>query len=66
MPVRIYEGECAHTKDNNLLGEFKLTGIHRAQKGIPRIKITFDINENGILDVCIVMILLLLSFKYSY
>ncbi|CAG8490733.1 1540_t:CDS:2 [Funneliformis caledonium] len=53
MLIRIYEGERACTKDNNLLGEFKLSEIHPAPKGIPKIEVTFDIEADGILNACI-------------
>jgi L1 cell adhesion molecule like protein len=39
------------TKDNNLLGKFELTGIPLAQRGVPQIEVTFDIDANGILKV---------------
>ncbi|CAG8807712.1 93_t:CDS:1, partial [Racocetra fulgida] len=41
--IQVYEGERARTKDNNLLGKFKLTGIPPAPRGIPQIEVTFDI-----------------------
>merc|ERR1712032_270211 len=44
-------GECAMTKDNNLLGKFHLDGIPPAPRGVPRIDATFDIDANGILNV---------------
>ncbi|CAI2188193.1 13624_t:CDS:2 [Funneliformis geosporum] len=49
--IRIFEGERARTKDNNLLGEFELTGIHPAPKGVPQIEVVFDIDVNCILNV---------------
>ena len=42
--IQVYEGECAHTKDNNLLGKFKLSGIPPAPRGVPQIEVTFDID----------------------
>ncbi|KIK21341.1 hypothetical protein PISMIDRAFT_542522 [Pisolithus microcarpus 441] len=51
VSIRVYEGECARTKDNNLLGKFELTGIPPAPRAIPQIEVTFDIDANGILDV---------------
>ncbi|CAI2189215.1 5617_t:CDS:2, partial [Funneliformis geosporum] len=51
MLIRIYEGERARTKDNNLLGEFELTGILPAPKGDPQIEVIFVIDANGILNV---------------
>ncbi|XDA87498.1 hypothetical protein R6Z07M_017176 [Ovis aries] len=49
--IQVYEGECAMTKDNNLLGKFELTGIPPAPWGVPQIEVTFDIDANGILNV---------------
>ncbi|KAI8523841.1 hypothetical protein RHMOL_Rhmol13G0103600 [Rhododendron molle] len=46
---RVYQGERTRTIDNNLLGEFTLTGIPPAPRGVP--KICFDIDANGILTV---------------
>ncbi|CAG8784354.1 5292_t:CDS:2, partial [Dentiscutata erythropus] len=51
LPIYVYEGERARTKDNNLLGKFELTGIPPAARGIPQIEVTFDIDANGILNV---------------
>ncbi|TVU47546.1 hypothetical protein EJB05_07151, partial [Eragrostis curvula] len=47
----VYEGESANTKDNNLLGKFVLTGVPPAPKGVASIKVTFDIDTNGVLNV---------------
>jgi len=49
--IRVYEGERARTKDNNLLGELKLNGIPPAPRGGPQIEVTFNICANGVLDV---------------
>ncbi|KAF8895608.1 heat shock cognate 70 [Infundibulicybe gibba] len=49
--TRVYEGDRARTKDNNLLGEFELRGIPPAPRGVPQIEVTFDIDANGILKV---------------
>jgi L1 cell adhesion molecule like protein len=43
--------ESASTKHNNLLGNFILSGIPPAPRGVPRIDVTFDIDTNGILNV---------------
>jgi len=51
VQIQVYEGERAMTKDNNLLGEFELTGIPPAPRGVPQIEVTFDIDANGILNV---------------
>jgi heat shock protein 1/8 len=48
---QVYEGERAMTKDNDLLGKFKLTGIPPAILGVPQIEVTFDMDANGILNV---------------
>ncbi|KAF8319886.1 Hsp70 protein 1 [Cantharellus anzutake] len=49
--IKVYEGERAHTKDNNLLGKFELSGIPPAPRGVPQIEVTFYVDENGILNV---------------
>ena len=48
---QIYEGERPMTKDNHLLGNFDLTGIPPAARGVPQIEVTFEIDANGILQV---------------
>jgi L1 cell adhesion molecule like protein len=49
--IQVYEGEQEMTNDNNLLGEFELTGIPPASAGVPKIKVTFAIDRNNILKV---------------
>jgi len=49
VTVKIYEGERAIAKNNTLLGVFDLEGIAPMPKGVPKIKVTFEINENGIM-----------------
>ena len=49
--IRIFEGERKFTKDNNLLGQFDLTGIPPAPRGVPKITVDLDIDANGILNV---------------
>jgi len=49
--IQVYEGERSMTKDNNLLGQFQLDGIPPAPRGVPQIKVAFDVDENGILKV---------------
>lgn len=49
--IQVYEGERARTKDNNLLGKFELSGIPPAPHGAPELKVTFDVDANGILNV---------------
>ncbi|CAF1529490.1 unnamed protein product [Adineta ricciae] len=47
----VYEGERTMTRDNRLLGQFSLTGIPPAPRGVPQIEVTFDIDANGVLNV---------------
>jgi molecular chaperone DnaK (HSP70) len=49
--IKIFEGERALTKDCNKLGEFELTDIPPAPRGVPQIEITYDIDANSILNV---------------
>lgn len=49
VTVKIYEGERAIAKNNTLLGLFDLEGIPPMPKNVPKIKVTFEINENGIM-----------------
>eukprot|EP01013_Petalomonas_cantuscygni_P032345 TRINITY_DN58855_c0_g1_i1.p1 TRINITY_DN58855_c0_g1~~TRINITY_DN58855_c0_g1_i1.p1 ORF type:complete len:635 (-),score=183.42 TRINITY_DN58855_c0_g1_i1:252-2156(-) len=49
--VNVYEGERQFVRDNHLLGTFKLEGIPLLRRGEPRIEVTFDVNESGILSV---------------
>jgi len=49
--VQVFEGERAMTKDCHLLGNFDLSGIPPAPRGVPQIEVTFDIDANGILNV---------------
>jgi len=49
--IQVYEGERAMTKDNHILGQFNLSGIPPAPRGIPQIEVTFDIDASGILNV---------------
>jgi len=49
--IQIYEGERARTKDNNKLGNFELSGIAPAPRGVPKIEVTFDLDTNGLLNV---------------
>lgn len=39
------------TKDNNILGKFNLDGIPPAPRGVPQIEVSFEIDENGIMNV---------------
>ncbi|CAE6421930.1 unnamed protein product [Rhizoctonia solani] len=49
--IQVFEGERSLTKDNNLLGKFELSGIPPAQRGVPQIEVSFEIDANGILKV---------------
>jgi len=49
--IQVFQGERAMTKDNQLLGKFELTGIAPAQRGVPQIEVSFEIDVNGILHV---------------
>ncbi|KAG9394613.1 Heat shock protein 70 family [Carpediemonas membranifera] len=49
--IQVFEGERAMTADNHELGEFDLTGIPPAQRGVPQIEVTFEIDSDGILTV---------------
>lgn len=49
--IKIYEGERKMTKDNFLVGEFELTNIESAPRGVAQIEITFSVDVNGIISV---------------
>ncbi|CAF3659106.1 unnamed protein product [Rotaria sp. Silwood1] len=51
VDIKVFEGERTMTKDNHLLGNFELTGIPPAPRGVPQIEVTFDIDSNGVLHV---------------
>ena len=51
VTIRVFEGERKFTKDNNLLGNFNLEGIASAPRGVPKIKVTYEVDANGILTV---------------
>ncbi|XP_042954539.1 heat shock 70 kDa protein 4-like [Carya illinoinensis] len=51
--IQVYEGECSRTRDNNLLGEFELSGIPAAPSGVPKITVSFDVDANGILNTSV-------------
>jgi len=51
VTIQVYEGERRFTKDCNYLARFDLTGIPPARRGVPKIKVTFNIDSNGILTV---------------
>ena len=51
IEVKVYQGERELVRDNKLLGNFQLTGLPPAPKGIPQIQISFDIDADGIVNV---------------
>ena len=51
VDIKVFQGERRFTRDNKLLGNFKLNGIKRAMAGVPQIEVTFDIDANGIVNV---------------
>jgi len=51
VEIKVYQGERHFTRDNKLLGNFRLSGIKRAMAGVPQIEVTFDMDANGILKV---------------
>jgi molecular chaperone DnaK len=51
VSIQVFQGEREFTKDNKSLGNFELTGIASAPRGIPQIEVTFDIDANGIVHV---------------
>ncbi|KAH9373619.1 heat shock protein 70 A1-like [Haemaphysalis longicornis] len=51
VTIQVYEGERTMTKDNRHLGRFDLSGIPPVPRGVPKINVTFEIDENGILSV---------------
>ncbi|KAF4620767.1 hypothetical protein D9613_000536 [Agrocybe pediades] len=51
VSIRVFEGERGQTKYNHLLGEFDLTGIPPAPKGVPQIEVTFELDQNSIMTI---------------
>jgi molecular chaperone DnaK len=51
VEVHVMQGERPLANGNRTLGKFKLSGIVPAQRGVPQIEVTFDIDANGILNV---------------
>ncbi|KAG9097419.1 ATPase with role in protein import into the ER [Ceratobasidium sp. UAMH 11750] len=49
--IEVLQGDSGLAKDNLILGTFKLTGIPPSARGVPQIKVTFDVDANGILTV---------------
>lgn len=51
VDVSVYEGERLKSDENNLLGEFTISGIEQAKRGEPQVDVSFSIDSNGILTV---------------
>ena len=51
VSIRVLQGEREMASDNKILGNFELIGIAPAQRGVPQIEVTFDIDANGIVNV---------------
>jgi molecular chaperone DnaK len=51
VTIRVLQGEREFARDNRLLGEFNLSDIAPAPRGMPQIEVTFNIDVNGILNV---------------
>ena len=51
VSIQVLQGERKMSADNKMIGNFGLSGIAPAQRGVPQIEVTFDIDANGILNV---------------
>ena len=51
VEIHVLQGEREFARDNRTIGKFQLTGIPPAQRGMPQVEVTFDIDANGILHV---------------
>ncbi len=51
VTIKVFQGEREMASDNKALGNFDLTGIPPAPRGVPQIEVTFDIDANGIVSV---------------
>ncbi|AME10816.1 molecular chaperone DnaK [Mycoplasma mycoides subsp. mycoides] len=51
VDINVLQGERAMAADNKSLGQFQLTGIQPAPRGVPQIEVTFEIDANGIVSV---------------
>ena len=51
VEIKVLQGEREMAADNTLLGQFNLTEIPAAPRGVPQIEVTFDIDANGIVNV---------------
>ena len=51
VTIHVLQGEREFAKDNRTLGQFNLTGLPNAPRGVPQIEVAFNIDANGILHV---------------
>ncbi|KAK9480847.1 heat shock protein 70 family [Lipomyces japonicus] len=51
VEIRVFQGERELVRDNKLIGNFTLSGIPPAPKGVPQIEVAFDIDADGIINV---------------
>lgn len=51
VEIKVYQGERQMTRGNRLLGNFKLTGLKRAPRGMVQIAVTFEIDASGMVQV---------------
>jgi molecular chaperone DnaK len=51
VDIHVLQGERSMANDNKTLGRFQLTDIPSAQRGVPQIEVTFDIDANGIMNI---------------
>ena len=51
VEIHVLQGERAMAADNKTIGRFHLDGLPPAQRGVPQIEVTFDIDANGIIKV---------------
>jgi len=49
--IQVFEGERSMTKANRLLGQFEMSNIPPAPRGVPQIEVSFDVDANGILSI---------------
>ncbi|CEP64548.1 Hsp70 family ATPase SSC1 LALA0_S12e01420g [Lachancea lanzarotensis] len=51
VEIRVFQGERELVRDNKLIGNFTLSGIPPAPKGVPQIEVSFDLDADGIINV---------------
>ncbi|KAJ2806817.1 hypothetical protein H4R21_000724 [Coemansia helicoidea] len=51
VEIKVFQGERELVRDNKMLGNFQLTGLPPAPKGVPQIEVSFDIDADGIVNV---------------